>query len=52
MRIKRNGLIEIRQLLILPYSVPYSTFSNSELNFCVRNENRWVLCFIVTGMVI
>ena len=43
-------LIEIRQLPILPYSVPYSTFGNAELNFCVRNGNRWILCFIITGM--
>ena len=47
-----NGcfLIEIRQLPILPYSVPYSTFGNAELNFCVRNGNRWILVAIITGM--
>ena len=22
----------------------------AELNFCVRNGNRWILCFIITGM--
>ncbi len=43
---------EIRQLPILPSGVPLSTFGNVELNFCVRNGNRWILYFIITGMVI
>ena len=27
-----------------------STFAVDELNFCVRNGNRWILVAIVTGM--
>ena len=42
--------VEIRQLPILPSRVQLSTFGVAELNFCVRNENRWILCAIVTGM--
>ena len=45
-----DNLIEIRQLPILPSGGPLSTFGNAELNFCVRNGNRWILCFIITGM--
>ena len=41
---------EIRQRPILPVGVPTSTFGASELNFCVRNGNRWVLTAIITGM--
>ena len=29
-----------------------STFGVKELNFCVRNENRWDLFAIITAMVI
>ena len=43
-------IFEIRQLPILPVGGPTSTFSNVELNFCVRNGNRWILYFIITGM--
>ena len=43
---------EMRQLPILPGRVQPSTFSAIELNFCVRNENRWILDAIVTAMVI
>ena len=42
----------MRQLPILPGRVQPSTFSAIELNFFVRNENRWVLDAIVTAMVI
>ena len=28
----------------------YACPSFDELNFCVRNGNRWILCFIITGM--
>ena len=41
---------EIRQFPILPVGVPTSTFGVNELNFCVRNGNRWILYFIITGM--
>ena len=37
---------------ILPVGCPTSTFGAAELNFCVRNENRWILQAIVTTMVI
>ena len=43
---------EMRQLLILPGRVQPSTFSAIELNFCVRDGNRWVLNAIATAMVI
>ena len=42
--------IEIRQLAILPDLGWSSTFAVDELNFCVRNGNRWVLVAIITGM--
>ena len=32
---------KIRQLPILPARLQTSTFGAIELNFCVRNENRW-----------
>ena len=38
------------QLPILPGSSP-STFGVRELNFCVRDGNRWILSAIVTTMV-
>ena len=37
---------------ILPAGHPASTFGALKLNFCVRNENRWILQAIVTTMVI
>ena len=43
---------EMRQLLILPGRVQPSTFSAIELNFCVRDGNRWILNAIATAMVI
>ncbi len=36
-------------LLIFPGSCPPSIFSASELNFCVRNGNRWTLTAINTN---
>ena len=39
----------IRQRLILPGRVQPSTFSTGELNFCVRDGNRWNLSVIATG---
>ena len=44
-----QGLIGIRQRLILPGRVQPSTFSTGELNFCVRDGNRWNLSVITTG---
>ena len=44
-----QGLIGIRQRLILPGRVQPSTFSTGELNFCVRDGNRWSLSVITTG---
>ena len=58
-KIKRISLIKKyplyqwkRQLPILPGRVQPSTLGVIELNFCVRNENRWNLNAIVTAMVI
>ena len=44
-----QGLMGIRQRLILPGRVQPSTFSTGELNFCVRDGNRWNLSVIATG---
>ena len=44
-----QGLIGIRQRLNLPGRVQPSTFSTGELNFCVRDGNRWNLSVIATG---
>ena len=44
-----QGLTGIRQRLILPGRVQPSTFSTGELNFCVRDGNRWNLSVIATG---
>ena len=38
-----------RQRPILPGRVQPSTFGTGELNYCVRNGNRWDLSVIVTG---
>ena len=35
---------------ILPSGHPLSTFGAKELNFCVRDGNRWVLFAIITTM--
>ena len=43
---------EIRQLAILPDLGWSSTFAVDELNFCVRNGNRWILIAIITGMIL
>ena len=47
---KRAFFNEIRQLAILPDLGWSSTFAVDELNFCVRNGNRWILVAIITGM--
>ena len=44
-----QGLIGIRQRLILPGRVQPSTFCTGELNFGVRDGNRWNLSVIATG---
>ena len=49
---KRAFFNEIRQLAILPDLGWSSTFAVDELNFCVRNGNRWDLVAIITGMAI
>ena len=40
----------MRRLPILPVGHPTSTFGAAELNYCVRDENRWILRAIVTAM--
>ena len=47
--LSNQGLIGIRQRLILPGRVQPSTFSTGELNCCVRDGNRWNLSVIATG---
>ena len=42
-------LLEFRQRPNLPGRVQPSTFGAIELNFCVRDGNRWVLNAITTG---
>ena len=37
-----------RRRPIFPGSFPPSIFGTAELNFCVRNGNRWVLSVIIT----
>ena len=41
----------MQQLPIFPNRLQLSIFGASELNFCVRYENRWILAAIVTAMV-
>ena len=40
---------ESRRLPIFPGRLQPSIFGTTELNYCVRNGNRWVLCVIGTG---
>ena len=47
-----NGVSGMWQRPILPAGHPASTFGALKLNFCVRNENKWILQAIVTTMVI
>ena len=44
-RLKSGGYLSSQRLTV-------STFGVKELNFCVRNGNRWILFAIVTAMVI
>ena len=39
----RTGLFSCRHRSIFPGSHPPSIFDTDELNFCVRNGNRWIL---------
>ena len=41
----------MQQLPIFPCRLRQSIFGASELNFCVRDGNRWDLTAIVTAMV-
>ena len=41
----------MQQLPIFPCRLQQSIFGASELNFCVRDENRWDLTANVTAMV-
>ena len=41
----------MQQLPIFPCRLQQSIVGASELNFCVRYENRWILTAIVTAMV-
>ena len=47
-----NAFNGMWQRPILPAGHPASTFGALKLNFCVRNENRWILQAIVTTMAI
>ena len=40
-----------RRLPIFPGRLQPSIFGTTELNFCVRNGNRWDLCVIGTGHI-
>ena len=40
-----------RQRSIFPGSCPPSIFDAKELNYCVRNGNRWDLLAMTTGLV-
>ena len=48
--LEMNGVSGMWQRPILPAGHPASTFGALKLNFCVRNENRWILQAIVTTM--
>ena len=47
----RDALIIKRQQSIFPGGHPPSIFDAKELNFCVRNGNRWILLAFATAMV-
>ncbi len=46
----RSAVFADRQFLILPGRFQPSTFSVCELNYCVRDGNRWILAAIITGL--
>ena len=48
-RALKNGQRESRHLPIFPGRLQPSIFGTTELNFCVRNGNRWDLRVIGTG---
>ena len=41
--------LEIQQFSIFPGRRQPSIFDDWKLNFCVRDENRWILPSIATG---
>ena len=41
--IRKDGGLTCRHCSIFPGSHPPSIFDTDELNFCVRNGNRWIL---------
>ena len=45
------SFVWMQQLPIFPCRLQQSIVGASELNFCVRYENRWDLTAIVTAMV-
>ena len=45
LRLKSGDYLSSQRLTV-------STFGVKELNFCVRNGNRWILFAIITAMVI
>ena len=52
-RIRIRKIFRLTTVLsVLSATNPASTFGAPKLNFCVRNENRWILQAIVTTMVI
>ena len=49
--LRDNNQRESRRLPIFPGRLQPSIFGTTELNFCVRNGNRWDLCVIGTGHI-
>ena len=47
----RKSKEKSRRLPIFPGRLQPSIFGTTELNFCVRNGNRWNLCVIGTGHI-
>ena len=45
-------VIKNRQRPTFPGSFPPSIIGAKELNYCVRDGNRWILLAIVTGFLI
>ena len=48
----KGGLVMKSGNYLSSQQYPASTFGVKELNFCVRNGNRWNLFAIITAMVI
>ena len=49
---KMHGLVLKSGDYLSSQRLAVSTFGVKELNFCVRNGNRWILFAIITAMVI